>query len=93
MRYVKVKKVNNDNRVALWEKHAAHPRGEVFIAAPDMEFVVAETQEVSERTSSPRLLEVVGYATDAEVEAARQSEPVEKQTAQESQPKPEPRKK
>lgn len=46
-----------DNRVALWERHPAHPGGEVFIAG-EGEHDVAATPAVQTRLKSGVLVEV-----------------------------------
>jgi hypothetical protein len=44
-----------DSTVALWERHPAHPDGEVFLAGPG-EFEVAMTPAVEARLRNGRLV-------------------------------------
>lgn len=54
-------KSNVTNRIALWQKHPAHPGGEVFVAG-DIVALVANTDEVQTRLRNELLT-----ATDAPV--------------------------
>jgi hypothetical protein len=56
---VTVKSGRQDNRVALWEQHKAHPNGEVFIAG-ETPVKAALTAAVSRGLNSGTLVEAGG---------------------------------
>jgi hypothetical protein len=69
-----VKSGLKDNRVALWERHNAHPGGEVFVAGKDAQPVeVALTAQV-ERLLGIRHLVEVSAPSKSERAAAPQSD-------------------
>lgn len=45
--------------VAIWERHAAHPDGELYVAHGDGPTLAAPTSLVSDRISKGRLLQVI----------------------------------
>lgn len=53
---IKVKSGLKDNRIALWERHPAHPGGEVSIHG-DKVVEVAETSRVKSALKDGRLVE------------------------------------
>lgn len=73
---VRVAPINGD-RVALWERSAAHPHGEILLSrpdgAPDAEHLVGETADVLAAIADGRLIRVRDFAP----EAAPAPEPVE----------------
>lgn len=55
---ITVKATGNDMRVVIWEKHPAHPKGEVLIANNGKEVEVAKTPAISQALGDGRLEEV-----------------------------------
>jgi hypothetical protein len=53
---VTVRAKRRDNRVAFWERNAAHPRGEIFISGNGKEAQVARTAAVEEALADGRLV-------------------------------------
>jgi hypothetical protein len=79
---VKVKSGRKDNRVALWEQHKAHPKGEVFIAG-ETAVEAALTAAVSRGLNNGTLVEVGGSRaapTKKGEEQGNQSTPPENKT-------------
>jgi len=62
------------NQVALWERHPAHPGGEVFIAGAG-EFEVAATPAVEARLRNGRLVQVETSVAPASAETSETAAP------------------
>lgn len=67
--FIKVKAVDNSGRVALWEKDAAHPNQEVFVAG-DAVVEVANTAAVRAAIKAGALVEVQPEVAKAPVKQA-----------------------
>lgn len=63
-----VQAARTDGRVVLWERHAEHPGGEVFIAGNGAAVPVARTAAVLGKLRAGELIEVKA-AAQAEVKA------------------------
>lgn len=63
-----------ENQVALWERHPAHPGGEVFIAGAG-EFEVATTPAVEARLRNGRLVQVEAAAAPPSTEMRETAAP------------------
>lgn len=61
--------------VAIWERHADHPDGEIFVAEGNAPIQLARTPLVSERMSKGRLVEVEQSAVPVILAPAVASEP------------------
>jgi hypothetical protein len=64
---IKVKATNTDGQVALWDKDAAHPTGEVFISGDGSVVEVANTSAVRAAIKAGALVEVEPEAVKAPV--------------------------
>ena len=62
------------NQVALWERHPAHPDGEVFLVGPGT-FEVAETPAVEARLRNGLLVKVEAAVAPVPVEKAEKAKP------------------
>lgn len=62
---IRVKGAANDRRVILWERHPAHPRGEIFIAGDGHAHTAAETAAVKRLLGEGRLVPVQTQVTPA----------------------------
>lgn len=62
---IKVKATNTDGRVALWNRDAAHPNGEVFISGDGAVVEVANTAAVRAAIKAGALVEVQPEAAKA----------------------------
>lgn len=56
--FIKVKATNNEGRVALWDRDAAHPTGEVFVTGDGSVVEVANTAAVRAAIKAGELVEV-----------------------------------
>lgn len=65
---IKVKATNDTERVALWDRDAAHPNGEVFISGDGSVVEVANTAAVRAAIKSGALVEVQPEVAKAPVE-------------------------
>lgn len=52
---VKVKGTGKDNKVVLWERNEAHPKGQIFVANNGRVVEVAETPQVRQLIAEGRL--------------------------------------
>lgn len=62
------------NQVVLWERHPAHPNGEVFLVGPET-FDVAETPAVEARLRNGLLVKVEAAAAPAPAAKTEKAKP------------------
>lgn len=61
-----VKAKQEDNRVAMWERDAAHPNGEAFVIGDGKAVEVGDTAMVHERIAQQVLVETKAPAATSE---------------------------